>query len=85
MVHYKVVETGCKYPDVLIYRDRNEDGDEIVRIFACGVIDKTENMLAAEDVIFENPFSASEYIESFDKIRAENWCKRQSISYWAHE
>lgn len=82
MQHFKVIETGHDLPDVLLHRDRDDNGNEIVKIFACGIIGGEENMFAIEEVSFENAFTASEFIDCFDKRRAENWCKRQEVSYW---
>jgi hypothetical protein len=82
MTHFKIIETGHEIPDVLLHRDRDEDGNEIVKIFAVGIIDGSENMFAGEEISFENAFTASEYIEAFTKKNAENWCKRQEVVYW---
>ena len=82
MQHFKILETGHDIPDVLLHRDRDEDGNETVKIVAIGIVDGTENMFAVEEIGFENAFTAAEYIESFTKKNAENWCKRQGVSYW---
>lgn len=82
MQHFKILETGHDIPDVLLHRDRDEEGTEVVKIVAIGIIDGEENMFAIEEIEFENAFTASEYIDSFTKKNAENWCKRQNVTYW---
>jgi hypothetical protein len=35
-MNYKIVVTESEYPDVLLYRDRDDQGNEIVTIQAVG-------------------------------------------------
>lgn len=82
MCNFKIIETGSKFPNVLLYRDRNEDGQESVNILAIGIVDQTENMFACEEVVFENHISASNFIKDYSKNTAEKWCERMDVSYW---
>lgn len=82
MMHYKIVQTSADFPDVLLYRDRDNDGFDIVNIFACGKINDDENVFACETVAFESLFTAISFISCFDQIAAETWCKVNEIFYW---
>lgn len=82
MKHYKIIETGANYPDVLLYRDRIHEDLEVVNIFACGIVGDTENVFASETIEFENPHTAIAFIRCFDKIAAEYWCEDKGITYW---
>lgn len=79
MKHFKILETSSVFPDVLIRRDRNENGDEYVEISAIGVIDDIEDMYAIEKVLFEDNLSAISYIKHFSVEAAEDFCKRNKI------
>lgn len=81
MQNFKIIETCCNFPDVLLRRDRDEDGVESVKILAMGVICGIEDMFATEEIKFENLHTAVDYIHSFTKTNAENWCKRQQITF----
>lgn len=80
-MHYKIVETGSGYPDVLLHRDRDGTG-EFVRILAVGIVSGDENMFAIERVDFENYTTAIRFIKDFSKLSAEQWCTEQGIDYW---
>jgi hypothetical protein len=80
-MNHKIIETNCKLPDVLLYRHRNEDGDEQVIIQAIGTIDDTDNTFAQEPVTFDNEYSAQRFITDYSKTSAELWCKQQAITY----
>lgn len=82
MQHFKIIETGHDLPDVLLYRDRDEDGTEMVKIMACGIVDNEADMFAVESITFENSFTAADFIECYDMKMAEAWCNRQEIKYW---
>lgn len=80
-MHYKIIETDHGNPDVLLHRDRDEQG-EYVRIFAIGIMEATENMFAIEIVRFESYNTAMRFIKDFTKLSAEEWCNKQCIDYW---
>lgn len=80
-MHYKIVETGSGSPDVLLHRDRDDEG-EFVRIFAIGIMEGEINMFAIERVDFENYTTAIRFIKDFSKLAAEEWCLKQGIDYW---
>lgn len=81
MKHFKIIETAAQYPDVLIYRDR-EDETEIVKIMAIGIIDEVENLFADESILFESYETACIFIENFTEEAANAWCKKEEIKYW---
>lgn len=80
MTHFRIIETKQSFPDVLIYRDIDEVGNEFVKIMAVGLVDDVDDTFVVEEARFQNHFTASEYIESFTQKNAENWCKRQGVS-----
>lgn len=84
MTHFRIIETSAHndYPDVLLVRDRNVDGIESVRIFACGIVGGEDNMFVQEEVLFDNPITASDFIECYTESKAEAWCKRKNVKYW---
>lgn len=82
MIHFKIIETSSSYPDVLLYRGRDEELVEIVTIFACGIVGDTENVFSSETVSFESPYTAMAFISGFDQTSAETWCKVNEIFYW---
>jgi hypothetical protein len=81
MANFRILNTGSNLPDVLLYRNRDENGQESVNIMAVGIIEDTENMFAEEKVIFENHISARQFIKDFTIKSAEQWCENQEITY----
>lgn len=79
MGNFKIIEPDSPHPDVLLHRDRNENGDEIVEIKAIGTIDGVGNMFATEQIIFQSEYTAREFIESYSEESAKSWCRRQKI------
>lgn len=82
MTHFKIITTTSDYPDVLLVRDRDENGEEIVRIVAVGTIDGQSNMFASSKVSFDCWQDAMDFINDFSSDSANKWCERQKISYW---
>jgi hypothetical protein len=84
MTHFRIIETSAHNdcPDILLVRDRSDDGDELVRIFACGIVDGEDNIFVHEEVTFDNPITASDFIECYTEGKAEAWCKRNNVKYW---
>jgi hypothetical protein len=84
MKNYKIVETSSKFPDVLLYRDRNEHGDESVVIFAIGenTIETNTDYFTSEVVNFDTIETAQSFITHFNSDQASEWCKRQNINYY---
>ena len=39
MLQFRIIETSANYPDVLLHRDRDENGKETVQIKAIGIIE----------------------------------------------
>lgn len=82
MEHFRIIETSSLFPDVLLHRDRNEDGEELVKITAVGIISEDENMFAIAEVICEDYETAVNFIKDFSQKSAEKWCEKQGVSYW---
>jgi len=80
-MNYRIIETGSNYPDLLLHRDRNENGDESVTIFAIGVIAEDEDQFATEEVLFDSSKTAQLFIKDFSKASADQWCANNEISY----
>lgn len=82
-MNYKIIETNHECPDVLVFRDRDQQGNELVRILAVGIIDNEKDMFAADMVVFPDSETARAYIIDFTVKSAEMWCKKEGISYLA--
>lgn len=80
-MNYRIMNTSHPYPDVLLYRKRDENGSELVIIVAVGVIDKLDDMFASEEILFENSNSSYNFITDYSVESANNWCKLQKIKY----
>jgi len=80
-MNYKIIETGYELPDVLLHRDRNDDGEEIVQIKAIGFYDGADNMFCIEDITFNSECSAQRFIKDFTLESAESWCTDNQIKY----
>jgi hypothetical protein len=78
---FKIIETGTKYPDVLVARGRDENGCETVGILTIGILDGEPNMFAEEVINFENHESARQFIKDYSLESANKWCERQEILY----
>lgn len=81
-MHFKIVETSHEFPDVLLHRDRDDNGQEMVKILAVGKIDEDENMFAIENIDFEASDSAMSFIKDYSKTSAEKWCQKHGVYYW---
>lgn len=82
MKHFRIIETGSDFPDVLLHRDRDEDGKEMVNILAIGIIGNDENMFASEEIVCKDYQTACSFIADFSKKSAEDWCKKHGVEYW---
>ena len=80
-MNYRIIETTFKFPDILLHRDIDSDG-EFVKIFAIGIMEGEENMYAIEKVRFERYETASTFIDDFSNRAAEQWCTTQGIKNW---
>lgn len=78
---FKILKTSSKYPDVLIYRTRDEDGNEQVFIHSFGTnAEKTQDEMNNEVIEFQSPIVAQNFIKDFSINSAEEWCKEQAIT-----
>lgn len=80
-MNFKIIETDYLYPDILLYRNRDEEGNEMVNILTIGEIEGDTEMFAGETISFENHQSAKNFIRDFSKESANEWCKENKISY----
>lgn len=82
MAHFKIIQTGGEHPDVLLFRDIDDDNNNCVKILAVGTIDGESNMFAEETIVVESWETAISFIGDFSVDSANKWCERQKISYW---
>ncbi len=80
-MNFKIIETAAHKPDVLLYRDRDSDGKETIKILAIGVIDEAENMFAGETITLEDQESAINFIKDYSEFSANKWCDKNKITY----
>lgn len=80
-MNFKIIETSTQFPDVLLYRDSDENGNQNVKILAIGKIGEDEDMFAVEQIDFENSGSAISFIRDYSKTSAEKWCQNKDIKY----
>lgn len=80
-MNFKIIETDCVCPDVLLYRDSDKQGKKMVNILAIGTTENDTEMFAGETVSFENYQSAKNFIRDFSKESTIKWCKENKILY----
>lgn len=80
-MNYRIVETRCEYPDVLLFIDITDLGDYFVTILAIGSNGETEDYYAKQDIEFKSISLCRSFIEDFSQKSAELWCKDEEISY----
>lgn len=80
-MNFKIIETEPRFPDILLHRDRDESGKEIVKILAIGTMENSDDMFAGEEITFESKESAQRFIVDFSSISAAKWCINQDIKY----
>jgi hypothetical protein len=81
MNNYRIIETDSEYPDVLIYRTRDDNGKEIVVVYAIGIVDDSEDNIAEETINFGSFESAKSYVNDYTKKSAHLWCEKENIVY----
>lgn len=79
MKHFKIIETGSEIPDVLLYRDIDDQGVELVNILAIGEQGDNEDYFACETARFEDASGAIDFINDFSVKSAESFCKRNDV------
>lgn len=80
-MNFKIIETDPEYPDVLLHRDRDENGSEIVTILAFGFAEDSDDYQVCENVFFDEPDSAQSFIRDYSKDSANKWCRIQNVVY----
>lgn len=81
MKHFKIIETGSEIPDVLLYRDRDDQEVELVNILAIGEQGDSKDYFAYETVKFQDASGAIDFINDFSVKSAEAFCKRNDVVY----
>lgn len=77
-MNYVILQTKVNLPDVLLYRDRDEEGKEIVIIKAIGS-GEIDDYFAIEEIAFQSVLSAQNFINDFSVDSANKWCEDQNI------
>ena len=80
-MNFKIIETNINHPDVLVYRDRNDDGEEQVIIHAFGKIEESDDMIISDVVEFENSETAKCFVKDYSTNSANEFCKRNNLKY----
>lgn len=82
-MNFKIIETPAEYPDVLVHRDRDENGKELVKLLAFGTIyqDDDSNAIAEETVSFVNYEAAQAFVHDFSYESAVAFRERPEIRY----
>jgi len=80
-MNFKIIKTSEELPDVLLFRDRDENGKEIVNILAIGTLEDLPDMFLESQVLFDSGELAKRYIQDFSRTSAETWCIENVISY----
>lgn len=78
-MNYKIIETAAQYPDLLLYRDRDETGQEMVMILTIGHMENSDDMFAGEKILFETSDSAQSFIRDYSQFTANKFCQTQPI------
>lgn len=82
-MNFKIVETSHEYPDVLLRRERDENGIEYVVIEAIGYFEQMEDMFVSEVIEFESSFSCELFIRDYSEKSADKWCQLNGVFYSA--
>jgi len=80
-MNFKIIETESQFPDVLLYRDRDSNGTELVNILAIGTLEDSDDSFASETASFDSHESAIDFIRYYTKHSANSFCKRQGIKF----
>jgi hypothetical protein len=80
-MNYKIVETDCDFPDVLLYRDRGDKGVEQVVVRATGFIDDDGDQMITEVIEFPTSESAINFIVDYSVKSANAFCVANNIKY----
>lgn len=83
-MNYKIIKTEAEYPDVLLHRDRDDNGNEAVIIKAIGTPEnepENNDHFVQETIEFGDYITAQCFIEDFSQKSAENWCGTHKIMY----
>jgi hypothetical protein len=78
-MNFKIIETSEKYPNLLLYRDRDENCNELVFLITIGKIDGESDMFASEYIEFGNSKTAKCFINDFSKKSADKWCELNTV------
>ena len=79
-MNHKIITTTDEYPDVLIHRDTDSNGEECVVITAFGTIDGDDDQMLSEVITFQNSEMPQLFIDDFSNASANKWCEQNKIS-----
>lgn len=79
-MNFKIIKTGLEYPDVLVTRDRDDDG-EIVKIIAIGTINDDLDQIIETIIEFPQFEFSKAFIENFNTKLAKAFCDQHNIKY----
>ena len=82
MENFKIIKTGSAYPDVLVYRDIDDEGEQIVCILAYGHQGTEEDESLMKEIIWMPDIDAAKSIISdFSTQSAESFCRKRDFRY----
>ena len=79
-MNYKLIENLHNRPNVLVHRELNEQGFDVVKVTAIGKIDDTNDMFAMEEAVFDTPEMAKSFVRDYSTTSAEGFCDRNGLS-----
>lgn len=80
-MNYKIVETSATLPDVLVYRNLDDKGENIVVILAIGDEKGASDTFVDETVKFNSISQSKAFIRDFSTKSAEDFCNQNNLSY----
>mgnify|MGYP000903190903 CR=1 FL=1 len=84
-MNFKIIELPAEYPDVLIHRERDDDGCEFVKIRAFGTTEGSDPKTADDDVTetikIDDVDVARSIIRDFSEQSAIDFCERNDLKY----
>ncbi len=79
-MNQKIIKHGSsRIPDVLVYRDWDENTSPIVIVRAFGTIDDVANLSVSETYPMSNVDMATDFIETFNEEMAAKFCQRNDV------
>ena len=80
-MNFKIIETDLDLPDVLVYRDRNDDDEDIVTVLAMGKVnEKKIEMIFSQVIQFDFPEYAKSFVRDYSRQSAIEFCKLHNLT-----